>query len=83
MPQNSKIDCWMSFPLISPAHTPELYQQWLIVDFRDFENYQNFQVKESAKNGQATERLEELAKPKKNFVETQVRKIDEHYWFGS
>ena len=73
----------MSFPLIGPAHTPERYQQWLIVDFRDFKNYQNFQVKESAKNGQATERLEELAKPKKNFVETQVRKIDEHYWFGS
>ena len=51
--------------------------------FRDFENYQNFQVKDSAKNGKATERLEELAKPKKNFVETQVRKMDEHYWLGS
>ena len=51
--------------------------------FRDFENYQNFQVKDSAKNGQVTERLEELAKPKKNFVETQVRKMDEHYWHGS
>ena len=40
-------------------------------------------MKDSAKNGQATARLEELAKPKKNLVETQVRKMDEHYWLGS